>query len=283
VPTIVGLGCGLKIMITVVELTPTEPKFSGMQEVTEELRLALSRQRREVMKLYSLDLHPTASSILDEGARVIISGGGGALSMRAVAKAANIKLASLQYHFKTFDELVAALFSREFGRVIAIVWSTLERLEEELPPPAEALRRAAEAFMPAQYSRDNSEHRIYFHLLAFCSYNNEARSKAESFYNFYNTLFAYLVSKVNPRLTIAECRSRAIMITSALEGTGLYTILKVCGSSGERTCHREIGDLVVHYATRTSAAKAVSPAAEEPHAVLALCRSSPESPELSGD
>lgn len=221
-----------------------------MPDPTEALRLTLRKQQRGLVALYSQELHPTASSILDKGAKVIVSGGGGALTMRAVAKEADIKLASLQYHFKTFDQFVETLFAREFGHVAESVWQTLERLEAKKLLPIEALRRAAESYMPPENTSGQVEHRIYFHLIAFCSYNSAAHAKAESFYRFYNTVFAYLVSRVNPALTVAECRARAILITSTLEGTALYTTLRVCGPQGDRICHRDIGDMVVHYATR---------------------------------
>lgn len=226
-----------------------------MSDVTEELRVLLHKQWRELMKLYALDLHPTASGILDKGAAMIVSGGGAALTMRAVAKEADIKLASLQYHFKTFDEFVSTLFCREFGRIARYTWDTFERLESQLSRPADVLRKAAEAYMPEENCPPDGEHGIYFHLMAFCSYNKDAQIKAKSFYRFYNTLFAYLISKVNPNLTAAECTARAILITSVLEGTGIYTILKAGGTLGDKTCHQEIGDLVLHYAALPGATR----------------------------
>lgn len=231
-----------------------------MSDTTEELRSLLCKQWRETLKLYSLELHPTASSILDKGAAMIVSGGGTALTMRAVAKEADIKLASLQYHFKTFDEFVSTLFCREFGRIARHTWETLERLEAQLLRPADVLRRAAESCMPEENCPPDGEHGIYFHLMAFCSYNKDANIKAKSFYRFYNTLFAYLISKVNPSLTAAQCTARAILITSTLEGAGIYTILKAGGALGDKTCHQEIGDLVVHYATLPGSTRGRSPA-----------------------
>jgi AcrR family transcriptional regulator len=223
-----------------------------MSDVTEQLRKSLHKQRREMLNLLSTELHPTASSILDEGAKVITSGGGGALTMRAVAKQANIKLASLQYHFKTFDHLISTLFSREFRFVAEILWSTLEKVESRQDSPATALRTAVETFMPDDDHPPRTPHKIYFHLLAFCSYNEEAFVKAKAFYKFYNTLIAYLISRCNPALSAAECIARAIMIVSTLEGSGVYTILKVGGAPGEKTIHREIGALALSYAALPS-------------------------------
>jgi AcrR family transcriptional regulator len=233
---------------------PVAPRSRSILGVAEELRTALRVKRQEVVQLFAKDFHPTASSILDVGADVIMSGGGGALTMRAVAKRANLKLASLQYHFQTFDDLVSALFLREFGFVADVVWNVLERLESESITSVEALRKAAESFMPEENSKHNSRHRIYFHLMAFCSYNADAFVKAKAFYSFYNTGVAYLISRVNPSLTVAESLARAILITSTLEGTGVYTILKAGGNAAERTVHREIGALAVHYAALPGAA-----------------------------
>lgn len=100
---------------------------SGRAESTAiDLKNALDEGWSELVQLLSVDLHPTASEILDNGAKVIVSGGGGALTMRAVAKESKIKLASLQYHFKTFDELISALFLREFGVIAGIIWNALK-------------------------------------------------------------------------------------------------------------------------------------------------------------
>ena len=226
-----------------------------MSEITDQLRASLRRQRRQIRKLFSLGLHPTASSILDQGAKVIISGGGGALTMRAVATRAGIKLASLQYHFKTFDQLVAALFTREFGFIADVLWKTLERLESQSIPPAEGLRTAVEQFMPLEDQPDGSRHQIYYHLLAFCSYNSDAFQKAKAFYRFYNTLIGFLVSRMNPSLPAAECLARATMITSTLEGSCIYTILRAGELTAEKAVHREIGPLAVYYALLPSAAE----------------------------
>jgi AcrR family transcriptional regulator len=223
-----------------------------MKGVTEELLLSLRKQRRDMLKLFATDLHPTASSILDEGAKVIISGGGGALTMRTVAKQARIKLSSLQYHFQTFDQLVSALFSREFGFVADILWRTLHKVDSTASSPADALRSAVESFMPQGLEQKRTEHTIYFHLMAFSSYNADAFVKAREFYKFYNTLIAYLISKVNPRLGMAECLARATMITATLEGSCVYTILKAGGTDAETVVHQEIGTLALHYAALPS-------------------------------
>lgn len=221
---------------------------STMAEVTNNLRGSLRRQRREIKKLFSADIHPTASSILDHGAELIIGGGGGAFSMRTVAAKAGIKLASLQYHFKTFDELVSALFTREWGFVADILWGVFEQSETQTGNPVEAFRTAVEACIPAESTRDRQKHKIYYHLLSFCTHDSDAFHKAKVFYRFYNTLISHLISRVNPNLSPTECASRATMITSTLEGTCVYTILRAGGSAGEGTVRREIGALATHYA-----------------------------------
>jgi AcrR family transcriptional regulator len=226
-----------------------------MSGVTEELMLSLRKQRREMLKLFASELHPTASSILDEGAKVIIAGGSGALTMRAVAKQARIKLASLQYHFQTFDQLVSALFSREFGFVADTIWQTLHKVDSTALSPAQALRAAVESFMPQGLVPKHTEHTIYFHLMAFSSYNADAFEKAQAFYKFYNTVIAYLVSKVNPSLGVAECIARGTMITSTLEGSCVYTILKAGGTAAEAVVYQEIGTLALHYAALPSSGK----------------------------
>ena len=221
-----------------------------MTEVRDELRSTLRTQRREIKKLFSVALHPTAASILNHGAEVIVSGGGGAFSMRTVAAKAGVKLASLQYHFKTFDQLVSALFTREWGFIADILWETFEKTEAQSTKPIEALRSAVEAFMPPESSPER--HRMYYHLLSFCSHDRDAFHKARAFYRYYNTLIACLIADVNPNLHSAECVSRATMITSTLEGTCVYTILRAGGAGAEKIVRREIGNLAVHYAALPS-------------------------------
>jgi AcrR family transcriptional regulator len=194
-------------------------------------------------------LHPTASTILDQGASVIVSGGAGVLTMRRVAAHAGIKLASLQYHFKTFDALVSALFHREWRAVADVLWNTVEEIERQEMAAIPALRKAVESFMPPAERADQVPHKIYYHLMAFCSYDSGTFPKAKAFYRFYNTLIAYLVARVNPSLSAAECLTRATLITSTLEGSCVYTILRVGGASGDAAVRNEIARMTIQYAT----------------------------------
>jgi len=217
--------------------------------VTHSLRLLLSQRRALTQRLFRLDLHPTAAAILDQGAKIIASSGGAALSMRTVAKLVEIKLASLQYHFRTFDDLVEALFSREFGRVADLLWKELLELEASVSSADEALRRAAGTFMVEGAEISPLEDRLYFTLLVFCAYHESAKPKLRAFYDYYNSLIAYLVSRVNPLLDEEECMDRAIMITTALEGANVYAVLWAGGRRANDVVHRDMGQLAYCYAT----------------------------------
>jgi AcrR family transcriptional regulator len=216
--------------------------------VTNSLRLALSRRRALTQRLFALDLHPTAAAILDQGAKIVASSGGAALSMRTVAKLVDIKLASLQYHFRTFDAFIEALFAREFGRVADLLWAELLKIEASVASPSDALRRAASTFMVEGAEVSPLEDKLYFPLLVFCAYHESAKPKLRAFFDFYNALMAFLVSQVNPNLDEEECMDRAIMITTALEGANIYAVLWAGGTRANEVVHRDMGELAYRYA-----------------------------------
>lgn len=225
---------------------------AALSNVSRSLWAKVLAYREETVRLFALDLHPTASIILDEGAKLITSGGGGAITMRIVAANAKIKLASLQYHFSTFEELVSTLFLREWGRIADLIWNSFQDLEKAHENPVEVLRKSVERFMVGEYSPKPVSDRLYFHLMAFCSYYEKSSKHVEAFYHFYNTLFAFIISRVNVGLSEKECFNRSILIIAALEGSNIYTILGACGDEGEMAMHSEVGNLAVYYASLPS-------------------------------
>ena len=69
--------------------------------------------------------------ILDEAIRIIASEGYGKLTMRALARASGMKLGALQYHFRTWEDMLRAL--------AAYIANTYRQSFEVLQSDAEAL------------------------------------------------------------------------------------------------------------------------------------------------
>lgn len=75
--------------------------------------------------------------VLDAAARIFRDNGYAGTTMRAIADAASLKAGSIYYHYKSKDELIAAMLDLGINSVITSVEDTLETL----PPEASGRER----------------------------------------------------------------------------------------------------------------------------------------------
>ncbi|MAX74790.1 MAG: TetR family transcriptional regulator [Nioella sp.] len=70
--------------------------------------------------------------VLDAAARIFRDNGYAGTTMRAIADAANLKAGSIYYHYKSKDELIAAMLDLGITAVITSVEETLETLPDDV-------------------------------------------------------------------------------------------------------------------------------------------------------
>ncbi len=174
---------------------------------------------REEIEEATSNLSPRAQSILQDAIRLITEEGYGEFTLRKVASRNGIKLASLQYHFKTKEELLGALLNqvlREYG----------ERFSGGDPaayasiPPRQLLELTID-FILAE-CQDHDASRFFFQLWAMSCYEPAAAAIQEKIYAIYREIIAELIAEIRPGLSAAEVKTRSMVIVSMLEGTMLF-------------------------------------------------------------
>jgi AcrR family transcriptional regulator len=159
-----------------------------------------------------------AAEILRAAANELIEKGYAQFSLRGVAAAAGMSLSTLQYHFKSFDELLAA---------------TLKCLLDSYLDGAEAIVK-----QPSRRTHDPLTNLITYSLQqvksprltvatteswAFAHRNALAREIMQAGYQRYLALFMAAIKPLNPRLSESQLRSRAALIGAQIDGLLLYT------------------------------------------------------------
>lgn len=153
------------------------------------------------------------------------------VSMRAVAREANVALGLVNYHYEDKSSLIAAALRRFEEQDLAIVAP-----DPLLPPEARvraALRRVAE---PGFLSTEYLTLRLQLWALAqadetFAEINATAQAR-------YRAALASLVRAARPALSRAECARRAADIDVLQNGMWLTALLGLDRASIRRTVRR---------------------------------------------
>ncbi|SAL65526.1 TetR family transcriptional regulator [Caballeronia arvi] len=163
--------------------------------------------------------------ILEAAINVFASAGNSGFTQRAVAAAANIRLATLQHYFGSRDvllkatiEALAQRYLRRFNELGEDTRLTPEaRLHAVLDETFNALNRSSNLLSP-------------FALECWClaEHHPAMREVMEDVSVKYQTLFSSLVSQINPDLPTQECRIRGALIYSHWQG--LIVFLRRSGS-----------------------------------------------------
>ncbi|MFD3803125.1 TetR/AcrR family transcriptional regulator [Streptomyces sp. NPDC058611] len=161
------------------------------------------------------------AALLDAAERTLVGGGHGALSLRAVAEAAGVRLGHLQYYFPTRDGLLDAVLDRLLSR-------SLERLADVAPGLGGGGEQAAEpvplqrviALLLAEQN-DPDLVRVFVELWALAARDEAVAAAVRTFYGRYADLVAEQVRLHLPGLPEQERRARAEAFIALLEGSAL--------------------------------------------------------------
>jgi AcrR family transcriptional regulator len=191
----------------------------GAPGSSRNLRFAAGRPaEKDQQKTESRIRKTMAAAILTAAANELIEKGYAEFSLRGVAAAAGMSLSTLQYHFKSFDELLAA---------------TLKCLLDSYIEGGEAIVK-----QPSRQTHDTLTNLITYSLQqvksprltvatteswAFAHRNALAREIMQAGYERYLSLFMTAIRPLNPRLSETQLRSRAALIGAQIDGLLLYT------------------------------------------------------------
>ncbi|PQA87062.1 TetR/AcrR family transcriptional regulator [Hyphococcus luteus] len=157
------------------------------------------------------------AEIIREARTLMIEQGYGALSLRAVAERVGIKLASLQYHVPTKSALLALLIED----AVEHYRSVLIGFTEDRKSPKETFDAAMYWLLePSPEWNEVTRFEIQFWALAFV--DETAGAALDEYLSLYRDFLADLTRRLNPKLSKAQARRRALAIASLLEGSMLF-------------------------------------------------------------
>jgi len=137
----------------------------------------------------------------------------------ALAARNGIKLASLQYHFKTKESLIDAVLDQ-------ILRDYEKRFNEGSPElcallgPEQLLNFTIDFALKDTQRADSSN--FFFQLWAMSCHDVSAARIQEQIYALYRKTFSELIKMLNPSLPAAERNIRSILIISMLDGLMLF-------------------------------------------------------------
>lgn len=191
----------------------------GATESSRSLRSAGTRPaENDPRKAESRIRKTMAAEILKAATNELIEKGYAQFSLRGVAAAAGMRLSSLQYHFKSFDELLAAtlkcLFDSYLDGAEAIVRQPSPRSKE---PLTNLIRYSLQQVKSPRMILATTESWALAHR------NAMAREVMQAGYEGYLSVFMAAITPLNPRLSEAQLRLRAALIGAQIDGLLLYT------------------------------------------------------------
>nr|WP_145492675.1 MULTISPECIES: TetR/AcrR family transcriptional regulator [Streptomyces] len=172
---------------------------------------------------------PTAKGLrrrneLLDAAERLLSATGEALTLRAVADEAGVRLGHLQHYFPTRADLLAALLDR-------VLTTSLERIAERTEPAGEA---AAPAVVLDSVLGDHDEPSLvslFTKVWSMAAHDEPAAEALRSFYADYAGHVIAIVRRHLPGLDEAEARARAEVFVMVVEGAAIFR----SGIAGRRT------------------------------------------------
>ena len=154
--------------------------------------------------------------ILDAGLRVLVDDGHGALSLRRVAEATDMRLSNLQYYFPTREALLSALMSREFDRHAL---SLEARVAAAGPDAARRLEAALDYLLADQ--QDPASCALVWDLWAMAARDPVAAEIMDRYYQRFIAGTAALLRDVGFDGDEGLVNRRAALIVALLEGASL--------------------------------------------------------------
>lgn len=159
-----------------------------------------------------------ALRILEVASDVFIDDGYAAFGLRRVAAAANMSLSTLQYHFRSIDELLTATVQRLMDLYLNELVDISNRRAKS---PQDRLRNMV-AFSVAQVRQPRTA-RMTFEVWAVGQHHARAREILSAGYELYRGLFGQAIDKINPGLSPEDLQARAMLVGAQIDGLMLYT------------------------------------------------------------
>ena len=153
--------------------------------------------------------------ILDAAETILVREGADALSLRQVAKEADITLGNLQYYFPTRAKLLEAIFERYATEFRAERAAIVDGVDDS----REMLIRVVDYWLKTEMRH---EQELFWHLWAISVHDDSAREAMEAIYGRLVKFLAFHLRRVQPALTTTQAARRGASIVAIIEGSGLF-------------------------------------------------------------
>jgi len=158
--------------------------------------------------------------ILTSARHILVSQGYHKLTMRNLANEVGIKLASLQYHYKSREDLLIALVERTAEFYDQRLQSLQHQVMNNDQSSDVFLGQMIDNFLADH--RDPEHNTVFSQLQALAMDEPKAEEMLAKSYRGIWQQVATLLLSMNPKLTKTERAIRSAMIISMLEGSGLF-------------------------------------------------------------
>lgn len=153
--------------------------------------------------------------ILQEAVNLVASGGYDKLTMRAVARASEIKLGALQYHFRTRDDLLRALAAY----VAETYRNSFAAFRENLPVDSVGVRELVQ-FLMEDFAGDRLQaDRLFPQLWAMSLVEPIMEELIDNLYDEYLEKLAMVLDESG----VQNPKAEAIVIMAMVDGLTLFT------------------------------------------------------------
>ncbi|MEU7328873.1 TetR/AcrR family transcriptional regulator [Streptomyces parvus] len=159
------------------------------------------------------------AALLDAAEATLVGSGHAALSLRAVAEAAGVRLGHLQYYFPTRDILLEAVLDRLLSRSLDRLTASVPGLGPDGSGAAGPPDRLVDLLLAEQNDPDLV--RVFAELWALAARDEAVATAMRAFYRQYADLVTEQVRRDRPDLPDDELRARAEVFIALLEGSAL--------------------------------------------------------------
>ena len=159
----------------------------------------------------------TAQRILHEARRLLMEEGHGRLTMRRIAKAAEMSPGNLSYYYPTRADLLADLLQHVIDGHIEQLQSVRDRVSDD----AEAQFRSVLAFVFDDLA--TRETTLFFpELWALANRDDWIAQQMEKMYAQYRAVLVEVIELINPSLDAARKADLALTICASIEGHTVF-------------------------------------------------------------
>lgn len=162
--------------------------------------------------------HETRELILHAALGILVEEGYRAMSMRRVARACDMKLGNLTYHFPTREDLVRELLDAVISSY-EVEFATIV----EMPGVAPEVRLAEICGLVLEDIRTRKTTRVFPELWALSNHDPFVQERMQELYSRARAPLLEIVAEMRPDLSSQDRQDLALFISASMEGTTIFS------------------------------------------------------------